>query len=331
MTAPNGVPGVGSTGSGSDSAGSSLDNNSNGTAFSGTPEPKGSTGSRSEINYPCIHNENTLYQTKHNRKLIRFFTVIAYIFAVSLAAIVLSLYYFFLWDPYLQQNNSFGETNSFGSSSAFLPTGMEAFGRGGRKRVSLHTMQQPRQPAMNSANYGHRDVMGNSYGHNAQMPVPVDDFEAQNTMPSDGKANDTPNAASQTDSHASEQFNNELRDSSQQQIRREERSYERMPTPMAIWLLSSPSDLKQRVNSDNAKQSDSRIISQRYSNGLPVDYLSASSYPASSLVAQSNSRTSYHGGSSTMAMAQVKSGSLSQKSVTSGSEGDTTSSKLVST
>lgn len=85
MTAPSGVVGICSghgNASGSESAGTSagsLDQPSNESAFSGTPEPKqGSTGSRSEIHYPCIHDQNKMYESKHNRKLIRFVTVIAY-------------------------------------------------------------------------------------------------------------------------------------------------------------------------------------------------------------------------------------------------------------
>lgn len=81
----------------------SLDNNdSNGTVFSGTPEHKGSIASRSEINYPVIGDHSSIYLSKQNRKLVRFVTVIAYIFFVSLAAIVLSFFYFFLWDPSME-------------------------------------------------------------------------------------------------------------------------------------------------------------------------------------------------------------------------------------
>ncbi|KAI1287677.1 hypothetical protein HDE_10007 [Halotydeus destructor] len=135
--------------SGSDSATtSSMDN---GTVFSGTPEPKGSTCSRSEIHYPTIHNPDTIYETKRHRKLIRFVTVIAYIFAVSLAAIVLSLYYFFLWDPYMQPN-SFVDPNGNvigpNSNAAFFPGDnnyVGGGGRSGRKRLAAHG--QPRTVA----------------------------------------------------------------------------------------------------------------------------------------------------------------------------------------
>lgn len=43
-----------------------------------------------------------LYEAKPNKKLFRIMTVIIYIFCVSMVAILLSLYYLFLWDPYLK-------------------------------------------------------------------------------------------------------------------------------------------------------------------------------------------------------------------------------------
>nr|CAD7456772.1 unnamed protein product [Timema tahoe] len=43
--------------------------------------------------------KDKLYEPKKARKIIRVLTVVAYVFSVSLAAIMLSLYYVFLWDP----------------------------------------------------------------------------------------------------------------------------------------------------------------------------------------------------------------------------------------
>jgi hypothetical protein len=40
-----------------------------------------------------------MYEPKKVRKIIRVLTVMAYVLSVSLAAIMLSLYYVFLWDP----------------------------------------------------------------------------------------------------------------------------------------------------------------------------------------------------------------------------------------
>jgi len=44
-----------------------------------------------------------LYEPKQNKKIVRIFTVILYMFSVSLGAILLSLYYVFLWkNPHTQ-------------------------------------------------------------------------------------------------------------------------------------------------------------------------------------------------------------------------------------
>lgn len=40
-----------------------------------------------------------LYESKKNQRTVRVLTVCAYMLTVSLAAIVLSAYYVFLWDP----------------------------------------------------------------------------------------------------------------------------------------------------------------------------------------------------------------------------------------
>lgn len=44
-------------------------------------------------------SKEKLYEPKHKQKLVRVLTVVAYVISVSLAAIILSLYYMFLWDP----------------------------------------------------------------------------------------------------------------------------------------------------------------------------------------------------------------------------------------
>ena len=74
-----------------------------------TPEPKSvsnPSGSRSEIHYPGVQNPSRIYDSKKNRKIVRIMTVMAYMFAVSLAAIVLSIYYAFLWNPNMQTNSN---------------------------------------------------------------------------------------------------------------------------------------------------------------------------------------------------------------------------------
>jgi hypothetical protein len=45
-----------------------------------------------------------MYEPKENKKFFRIVTVIAYVFCVSMVAILLSLYYLFLWNPYIKQH-----------------------------------------------------------------------------------------------------------------------------------------------------------------------------------------------------------------------------------
>lgn len=49
-----------------------------------------------------------LSKRKQHKKLVRLLTVFAYVFSVSLGAIVLSLYYVFLWDPQVQREGGSG-------------------------------------------------------------------------------------------------------------------------------------------------------------------------------------------------------------------------------
>lgn len=49
------------------------------------------------------NSKDRLYEPKHNQKAIKVVTVAAYILCVSLAAIILSLYYVFIWDPTIKQ------------------------------------------------------------------------------------------------------------------------------------------------------------------------------------------------------------------------------------
>lgn len=48
-------------------------------------------------------SKDRLYEAKQNQKAIRILTVAAYVLCVSLVAIMLSLYYIFLWDPSTNQ------------------------------------------------------------------------------------------------------------------------------------------------------------------------------------------------------------------------------------
>ena len=51
------------------------------------------------IKFAGEDSKDKMYEPKHTKKLVRVLTVVAYIFSVSLAAIMLSVYYVFLWNP----------------------------------------------------------------------------------------------------------------------------------------------------------------------------------------------------------------------------------------
>lgn len=58
-----------------------------------------STPSEEKIKFAGDESKDRLYEPKQNKKMVRVVTVIIYIFSVSLAAIMLSLYYVFVWKP----------------------------------------------------------------------------------------------------------------------------------------------------------------------------------------------------------------------------------------
>lgn len=58
-----------------------------------------STPSEEKIKFAGDESKDRLYEPKQNKKMVRVLTVVIYIFSVSLAAIMLSLYYVFFWKP----------------------------------------------------------------------------------------------------------------------------------------------------------------------------------------------------------------------------------------
>lgn len=168
----------------------SLDVNSNGMFSVETPEAKGSITSKSELNYPVIDNHGRIHVSEQNRKLVRFVTVIAYIFSVSLAAIVLSFYYFFLWDPHMEGRVvTDGMFTNMGPLTP-PPLGMETY-RSGRKRVKTIPMPQH--------NINHFPLEATSY----RLPQPSIDsmtFPVPTAKPDCDKKNSLQSPASLVDS-----------------------------------------------------------------------------------------------------------------------------------
>ena len=89
------------------------------SANRGAPGPamnngtNGKNGGNSDVKYPpnCAlrlgstpgsgdGDDTDPYEPKQNTKIFRILTVLIYVFTVSFGAILLSLYYLFLWDPY---------------------------------------------------------------------------------------------------------------------------------------------------------------------------------------------------------------------------------------
>ncbi|XP_044730938.1 uncharacterized protein LOC123293979 [Chrysoperla carnea] len=71
-----------------------------------------STESTSQVKLAGDEAKDKMYEPKQNKKVIRVLTVIAYLFFVSLAAIVLSLYYVILWKPRAQRSAGINSTST---------------------------------------------------------------------------------------------------------------------------------------------------------------------------------------------------------------------------
>ncbi|XP_023216008.1 uncharacterized protein LOC111618677 [Centruroides sculpturatus] len=74
---------------------------------------KAITNSDSNIRLSRKQSRGNLEEAKQNKKITRLMTVFAYVFFVSLAAIVLSLYYIFIWSPNMQINNVSNSENYY--------------------------------------------------------------------------------------------------------------------------------------------------------------------------------------------------------------------------
>ncbi|XP_053985514.1 uncharacterized protein LOC128879960 [Hylaeus volcanicus] len=73
--------------------------NSDTTNVNNTAGNREHKGTGNEIRFAGDERKDKLYEPKHKQKLVRVLTVVAYVIFVSMGAILLSLYYTFLWDP----------------------------------------------------------------------------------------------------------------------------------------------------------------------------------------------------------------------------------------
>ncbi|XP_043255139.1 uncharacterized protein LOC122398935 [Colletes gigas] len=69
------------------------------TSVINTPGNREHKAASNEIRFAGDERKDKLYEPKHKQKLVRVLTVVAYVIFVSMGAILLSLYYTFLWDP----------------------------------------------------------------------------------------------------------------------------------------------------------------------------------------------------------------------------------------
>jgi hypothetical protein len=94
-----------------------------------------------EVKFAGEESKDKLYEPKHKQKLVRVLTVVAYIISVSLAAIVLSLYYMYIWDPtdHLHYINKQRINASFVGSTAKMPC----------PDVKSATTAEPKSPGAN--------------------------------------------------------------------------------------------------------------------------------------------------------------------------------------
>ena len=70
-------------------------------------------------------SKDKFYEPKHNQKLFRVLTVIAYMISVSLAAIILSLYYTYIWNP--ADNPSFATKQQQKLEPCALPSSTKSY------------------------------------------------------------------------------------------------------------------------------------------------------------------------------------------------------------
>ncbi|XP_075982871.1 trp-interacting inaF-D isoform X1 [Anticarsia gemmatalis] len=103
---------------------------------------------------------DALYERKRDKKSVRVLTVIVYVFCVSLAAIMLSLYYVFFWEPkdaqYAQRkvfHNVEQQTSTTPMPTCFMPlTG------GGDTAVNGSILQSPENTTSGSTNMNMSDL-----------------------------------------------------------------------------------------------------------------------------------------------------------------------------
>ena len=108
-----------------------------------------------EVKLAGEESKDKLYEPKHKQKLVRVLTVVAYIISVSLAAIVLSLYYMYIWDPSDHTRHINKPRNSTTSSSVIMVTASAVAGASSTaKTPCLEVVTPAMEPTAEGGNNG---------------------------------------------------------------------------------------------------------------------------------------------------------------------------------
>ncbi|XP_066961786.1 uncharacterized protein [Macrobrachium rosenbergii] len=145
------------------------------------------------------------YEPKQNKKIVRLLTVIAYVISVSMAAIILSLYYVFLWDPQLKYSNT--EKAKMDSSPFATPD------TGETRMAAENNLLEPKPtpyalPVIPETNHHHSSHQPH---HNGQATLSNNNHQSSGPSPQQGKHRE----ASPTDGSSS--FYDDFRQQQQQQ------------------------------------------------------------------------------------------------------------------
>ena len=89
-----------------------MDKEDGGTNFRSKPAPNVTKGTPASF---TVEKNKHKMAAKTNKKWVRLATVLAYVLAVSLAAIVLATYYSLIWEPELKLPSTTSRTTSMGS------------------------------------------------------------------------------------------------------------------------------------------------------------------------------------------------------------------------
>lgn len=112
-----------------------------------------------KIKFAGDESKDRLYEPKQNKKMVRVVTVIIYVFSVSLAAIMLSLYYGFFWKaPPYNPTNTPPRRSQITDNVTSNKTACSCVDPHGR----CHPTQLPAHPTTHTTNSSHHTLNHNN-------------------------------------------------------------------------------------------------------------------------------------------------------------------------